>query len=121
VWVAVARRRARARDQFTPPSNFAGATCIATKNCIAIGVISVDDAPTLVGFATLPDPNDLLPLGTFSIHTDGQLSLRDVNNHAYATIEVPAGIASLTVWGNDTNEPCELAIQVHATRQQGSG
>lgn len=36
------------RDEFAPPHSFAGVICAATADCIAVGVINVQDAPTLV-------------------------------------------------------------------------
>jgi hypothetical protein len=100
------------REEFTPPESFGGRTCMATADCVTIAVISVDDAPTLVGFTSSSDRNDLMMLGRFHIETEGQLSVRDIYSREYDAVGVPAGVSLVTVWGNDSVEPCEIEFQV---------
>lgn len=100
------------REEFTPPQTFAGAACAATSDCIAVGVLSVDDGPTLASFAQAPDTSELVTLGQFSIESEGQLSLRDVYNREYESFGVDAGSVHVTVLGNDVSEPCEVRFFV---------
>lgn len=85
---------------------------MATSDCVAIAVISVDDAATLVGFTASPDRNDLMMLGTFHIETEGQMSVRDIYNREYDAVGVPPGVSLVTVWGNDSVEPSEIEFQI---------
>jgi len=100
------------REEFTPPSTFAGQTCAATHDCVAIGVVSVDDAQTSVDFSAAVARDDLQPLGRFTVETEGTLSIRDVYNREYESAGVPPGSVLLTVWGNDAQEPSELLLEV---------
>lgn len=100
------------REEFTPPSSFGGQTCVATDDCVAIGVVSVDDAPTLVTFSAVVTRGDLLRLGQFSVQTEGMLSVRDVFNREYDAVGVGPGTVLLTVWGNDEREPSEVVLEV---------
>ena len=92
------------REEFTPPPTFAGTACAATFDCIAVGVLSVDDGPTLASFSQTGDPS-LATLGDFTIESEGHLSLRDVYNREYDSIGVDAGAVRVTVTGNDRSEP----------------
>src|SRR6478672_8890712 len=59
------------REEFTPPGSFGGRVCAATYDCVAIGVVSVDDAPTLVAFSPAVTRADLQQLGRFTLETEG--------------------------------------------------
>ena len=99
------------REEFTPPSTFGGQTCAATHDCVAIGVVSADDAATSVEFAAAAR-EDLQRLGGFTLETEGMLSLRDVYNREYDAAGVTPGSVLLTVWGNDAQEPSEIVLEV---------
>jgi hypothetical protein len=99
------------REQFTPPRSFEGAACAATADCIAVGVLSVDDGPTLASFAQATDPT-LGMLGAFTIESEGLLSLRDVYSREYDSIGVDAGAVRVTVLGNDSSAPSEVTFVV---------
>lgn len=100
------------REEFTPPSTFANQACAATADCLAIGVVSVDDSPTLVYFADGPVRADLLQLGEFTLESEGNLSMRNVYNKEYESIGVTPGPVTVTVWGDDAREPAEIALLV---------
>jgi len=102
------------REHFTPPSSFNGMACASTTDCVAIGVVNVDDAPTLAGFALEAARDDLHQLGQFTLETEGSLSIRDVYNREYEAAGVDPGHVLLTVWGNDEQEPSELILEVQA-------
>ena len=99
------------REEFTPPESFGGRTCVATRDCVAIAVVSVDDAPTSLSLSPAPDTEALMRLGEFRVETEGQLSVRDVYNREYDTVGVSPGLSLVTVWGNDAVEPSEIAVQ----------
>jgi hypothetical protein len=100
------------REEFTPPDTFAGATCAASFDCIAVGVLSVDDGPTSATFSQAADMSGLVTLGEFSIESEGQLSLRDVYHREYDSLGVDVGVVRVTVLANDECEPCELTFLV---------
>jgi hypothetical protein len=100
------------REEFSPPASFAGQTCVATTDCIAIGVVSVDDSPVMVTLGPAPTSDGLLELARFEIETEGLLSLRDVYSREYEAVGVPAGLVGVIVWGNHDTEPGELVIEV---------
>ncbi len=102
------------REEFTPPSTFAGAACASTADCIAVGVLSVTDGPTRVSFSQATDPS-LVILGAFTIESEGHLSLRDIHSQEYDSIGVDAGSVRVTVLGNDLNEPDEVVFVVVST------
>ena len=99
------------REEFTPPPTFAGEACAATLDCIAVGVLSVDDGSTLASFAQAREPS-LAILGEFTIESEGHLSLRDVYNREYDSIGVDAGAVRVTVMGNDRSEPSKVRFIV---------
>ncbi len=101
------------REEFTPPATFAGASCAATADCIAVGVLSVEDGPTLAAFAQRTDPT-LVTLGEFTIESEGHLSLRDVYSREYDSIGVHAGAVRVIVLGNDVSEPSEVTFIVES-------
>ena len=100
------------REEFTPPATFGGRSCVATNDCVAIGVMSVDDAPTFASFAATAARDDLIRLAEFTIETEGTVSIRDVYNREYEAIGVDPGSVLLTVWGDDETEPCEILLEV---------
>jgi hypothetical protein len=100
------------REEFTPPDTFAGQVCVATSDCIAVGVLSVDDGPTLASLAVETDDSELITLGEFIIESEGHLSLRDVYNREYDVLGVEAGSVRVTVRANDDSEPCEVTFVV---------
>ena len=101
-----------AREEFTPPSTFGAHSCAATRDCVAIGVASVDDAPTSVEFSGAVARDDLQRLGQFTVETEGSLSIRDVYNREYESAGVTPGSVVLAVWGNDAQEPSEVLIEI---------
>ena len=100
------------REEFTPPESFAGATCVATSDCIAVGVLSVDDGPTLASITHGPEASGLVTLGEFVIESEGLLSLRDVYNREYEALGVDAGSVGVRVLANDDSEPSEVTFLV---------
>jgi hypothetical protein len=103
------------RDEFTPPTALAGQPCAATTDCLAVGVVNVDDAPTLVSRGKERGAPELIRLGDFELVCDGKLSLRDVYNREYEAMVIEPGLVRLSVWGNDDMEPCEVVFQVDPT------
>ena len=102
------------REEFTPPTSFDGAVAVATHDCVAIGVLSVDDGPTSVTLVPDVDRTGVFRLGEFTIETEGQVSIRDVYNREYETLGLEPGRCVVTVWGNDETEPDDVTITVGA-------
>jgi hypothetical protein len=100
------------REEFTPPQTFAGSACAATSDCIAVGVLSVDDGPTAVSLTLVPGQADLVLLGEFLIESEGHVSLRDVYNREYDTVGVDPGTVLISVLANDVSEPSEVTFLV---------
>jgi hypothetical protein len=100
------------REEFTPPQTFAGTACVATSDCIAVGVLSVDDGPTLASLTHATGASELLILGEFWIESEGQVSIRDVYNREYDCLGVDAGSVCVTVMANDESEPSEVTFLV---------
>lgn len=100
------------REQFSPPATFEGQPCVATHDCIAVGVINVFDAPTLVTLDTTPATDNMIVLGEFALETDGTVSIRDVYNREISSLDVAAGSLQVIVWANDEREPCEVRFEV---------
>jgi len=100
------------REEFTPPGSFGDAACVATTDCIAVGVLSVDDGPTLASLAQSVDTSQFVTLGEFSIQSEGRLSLRDVYNREYDFLGVDVGLVRVTVLANDVSEPCQVTFLV---------
>jgi hypothetical protein len=103
------------REQFTAPETFDGAVCVATSDCIAVGVLSVDDGPTFASFAKATEMTELVSLGEFAIESEGLLSVRDVYNREHDSFGVDAGIVRVTVLANDVSEPCEVTFLISPT------
>ena len=100
------------REQFTPPSTFGGETCTATRDCVAVGVRSVDDGPVDVTITPEAGGDGLVNLGEFQVETEGLLSVRSVYNKEYDAMGVPPGLAHVTIWGNADTEPSEVLVHV---------
>ena len=100
------------REEFTVPTTFAEQIAAATTDCIAVGVRSVDDGPTTVTLVPNATGTALMRLGSFTIETEGHVSVRDVYNREYTALGVDAGPCLVTVWGNDRDEPDELIVEV---------
>ncbi|QIK65429.1 hypothetical protein G7072_02915 [Nocardioides sp. HDW12B] len=96
------------REEFTPPQTFAGEVCVSSSDCIAVGVLSVDDGPTSASLTQVMDGSGLVTLGDFRIESEGHLSVRDVYNREHASLGVEAGSVRVTVLGNDKSEPDEV-------------
>lgn len=100
------------REEFTPPDSFAGRACVATTDCIAVGVLSVDDGPTTAELAQEPQSAHLARLGEFTIESEGHLSLRDVYNREYEAMGVEPGAVRVAVLADDVSEPSEVIFLV---------
>jgi hypothetical protein len=100
------------REDFTPPTTFAGGTCAATHDCLAVVVRTAADGPTDVTLSPAPGPEGLTELGSFDLESEGLLSLRDVWGREYDAIGVAPGTATVTVWASDAREPDRVALQV---------
>lgn len=96
------------REDFTPPQTFGGEACVATHDCIAVGVLSVDDGPTLAALVAERAPSGLRVLGDFSIESEGLLSFRDIYNREYDSAAVEPGPVRVSVLGTDTSEPGQV-------------
>ena len=110
------------REQFTVPGSFAGRTCVATADCLAISVVSVEASATQIGVADGPDPRDgaggLARLGEFQLETEGLLSVRDVYSREYENVGVTPGLTTVTVWGDEVVEPSQIVLQVAVDRAE---
>ncbi|MGO4360959.1 hypothetical protein [Terrabacter sp. RAF57] len=100
------------RDEFTAPASFAGNAVSATEDCVAVGVLSVDDGSTTVELGRSPHIAGLSRLRELSLETEGQVSIRDVYNREYEVLLVKPGKYAVTVWGNDPTEPDVVAFEV---------
>jgi hypothetical protein len=100
------------REEFTPPQAFAGARVVATSDCVAVGVLNVDDGPTLASVTQGTEASGLLTLAEFWIESEGRVSIRDVYNREYESLGVAAGSVRVTVLANDTSEPDEVTFVV---------
>ena len=100
------------RDEFTPPESLADSIVAATGDCVAVGVLSVDDGATTVELTPAPNISGLSRLGEVNLETEGRVSIRDVYNREYASLLVEPGTCAVTVWGNDTAEPDVVAFEV---------
>jgi len=103
------------REQFTPPTTFGGEVVTSTRDCVAIGVRSIDDGPVEVTISPEAMTGDLVDLGEFEVETEGLLSVRSVYNREYDVMGVPPGLARVTIWGNDVSAPSEVLVQVGVT------
>lgn len=99
------------REDFDPPASFGGRTCVATADCIALGVLSVQDGATTVRFSAA-EATGLSRLGEFEIESEGLLSLRDIYSREYSAVGVEPGRHLVTVWGNDESEPSDVVFEI---------
>ena len=104
------------REEFSPPATFGGDASVASHDCVAVAVMSVDDGPTTVELLPEVEPRGLVRLGDFVIETEGQVSVRDVYNREYESLGIEPGSCLVTVWGNDDTEPNGVTFEV---AQQG--
>lgn len=108
------------REDFTPPTTFGGAPCVATPDCVAVAVRAVDDGPTL---AQLTDEAGqagvagLMTLGDFWVESEGLLSLRDVYSREYESVGVEAGSVRVSVLADDDSEPGHVVFVVGGASQ----
>lgn len=103
------------REDFTPPRSFAGGTCVATHDCLAVAVTTSQEGPTDVGFASDPGGSSgLVELGRFSLESEGLLSLRDVYNRELESAGVGAGLVEVTVLGDRREDPGTVRFVVAA-------
>lgn len=96
-------------EQFTPPTTFEGLSCAASDDCVAVVVSS----PLVVDFAGAAPGDAAVDLGTFTLATEGQLSVRDVYNRGFESAGVEPGAVRVTVWGDRADEPGRIVVQVH--------
>jgi hypothetical protein len=100
------------REDFTPPTTFAGGTCAATHDCLAVVVRTAADGPTHVTLSPATGSAGLAELGSFVLESEGLLSLRDVWGREYDAVGVDPGTVTVTVWANGTREPDRVELQV---------
>jgi hypothetical protein len=100
------------REEFTPPDTFAGRTCVATDDCVAVGVRSGADGPTSVTLSPAADTARLSLIGDFTIESEGLVSLRDVYSREYDAMGVEVGRVRVAVWADDVSEPGDVTFLV---------
>lgn len=108
------------REDFAPPTSFGGAPCVATSDCVAVAVRSVEDGPTLAELtddASRDGLADLVRLGSFEIESEGLLVLRDIYSREYETVGVEAGTVRVDVLGDDDSEPGHVVLVVGGAPQ----
>lgn len=108
------------REDFTPPTSFGGAPCVATPDCLAVAVRDVDDGPTLAELTDDPRATglqDLMTLGDVELESEGLLVLRDVYSREYGTVGVEVGAVRVRVLADDDSEPGHVVFLVGATPQ----
>jgi hypothetical protein len=99
------------RDEFTPPTQITR-PITTTLDCLVIGTINVQDAPTLISIGTDPDIDDLEYLDEISIESDGEISVRDIYNNVHASVTVQPGVISIAIWTSGIPEPREIACKI---------
>lgn len=102
------------REEFSPPATFGGSASVASHDCVAVAVSSVDDGPTSVELVPHATARGLVRLGDFVIETEGQVSVRDVYNREYESLGIEPGSCLVTVWGNDDSEPDDVTFEVRS-------
>ena len=102
------------REEFSPPATFGGDAAVASHDCVAVAVMSVDDGPTAVELLPEATPRGLVRLADFVIETEGQVSVRDVYNREYEALGIEPGSCLVTVWGNDDTEPNDVTFEVRS-------
>jgi hypothetical protein len=106
------------REEFVPPTSFAGAMCAATSDCIAVGVRSPDTGPTSARVVPSADGSQLAVLGEFTIESEGLVSLRDMYYREYDAMGVEPGFVHVKVLGNDASEPDDVIFVVQSVSSQ---
>ncbi|GAB3660782.1 hypothetical protein GCM10027596_19980 [Nocardioides korecus] len=99
------------REDYTPPTSFAGGTCTGTVDCVAVATLSPVDGPTSVTITPVAKPG-LVTLGEFTIESEGQVSVRDVFHRDHDAMGVEPGYVEVQVLGNDATEPDEVVFVV---------
>ena len=103
------------REQFTVPAGFDGATTAGTSDCVAVGVRSVDDGPTVVSVvADLVTTTGMTLLGEYEMVSEGLLSIRDVYSRELLSVGVEPGFCRIAIWGNDASEPDSVTVLVRS-------
>lgn len=103
------------REEFTPPMSFAGETCVATHDCLAVAVRPADDGPTDADFSAGTDGRQgLVELGRFSIECEGLLSLRDIWSREHGSAGVGPGLVEVTVLGDRREDPGTVRFVIAA-------
>jgi hypothetical protein len=100
------------REDYTAPASFAGATCIATTDCIAVATLSPVDGPTSVSVAPSADQPGLVTLGEYTIESEGLVSVRDVFHREHDALGVEAGYVEVRVLANDALAPDEVVFVI---------
>jgi hypothetical protein len=100
------------REDYTPPTSFGGATCLATTDCIAVATLSPVDGPTVVSVEPPGDRPGLVTLGEYTIESEGLVSVRDVFHREHDAMGVEAGYVEVRVLANDAVEPDEVVFVV---------
>jgi len=100
------------REDYSPPHTFAGRTCVATLDCVAVGVLATTDGPTSVTLAPAADTKDLVLLDEFTIESEGLLSLRDVYSREHDAMGVEPGQVRVSVWGDRPDDPAVVTFLV---------
>lgn len=100
------------REDFDPPRSFGASSCVATSDCVAVGIRPRAAGPITVTVVADRPADRLVELGSHVIETEGMLSLRDVHRREYLNAGVEPGHVAVTVWGDDPDEPGELVVQV---------
>lgn len=105
------------REEFTPPSSFAGANTTSTVDCVAVGLRDPDLGAAKVQVVpstetAVVDRLDLDHLGDFHLECEGLLSVRDVHGREYDALGVDAGTRRVAVLGNDPVAPSDVVFVV---------
>lgn len=102
------------REDYTPPKSFGDQAVVATHDCVAVGVLYVDDGPTTVSLTVELDESGCSRIGEFLIESEGMVSVRDIHNREYEALGVEPGVCSVTVWANDDAEPDVVTFEVRS-------
>ncbi|WP_110180963.1 hypothetical protein [Nocardioides solisilvae] len=105
------------REEFTPPTSFGGASVVATRDCVAVGLRDTRVGPVRVQVvpsteSEVVDRLDLEHLGDFEVEAEGQLAIRDVHGREYDAMGVEPGTHRVTVLGTDPAEPDDVVFVV---------
>ena len=100
------------REDYTAPTSFGDATSIATTDCIAVATLSPVDGPTFVSVSPSADQSRLVPLGEYTIESEGLVSVRDVFHREHDAMGVEAGYVEVRVLVNDAVAPNQVVFVV---------